>query len=326
MNKEINVLSMFRNKNKLSYFSMCQFNDKVKEYDSSIKINFHIIWDDNQELNGLDKKYEKLTDDEFGKNITCYSKKDIKSYCKKYYNINEELLKKFDNFYLINRIILGHYLRRVKLVEHFIILDDDILINDNINDIIECSLNEKPFLLTEPMNQQCDKILFDTLAGVYGKQDFYNLYISINPNLYGFNAGFQGVDASIFDDFLSIENFNLMLSFFDYSTTKNEDGTERFNEPSILFKLCTQEQSFFGLLNVVKSRKQPFILDPNKYYVMPNWGEHPKFGPIDSNDSNEGWTFALNSKITHFIGHTMGKGKPQTLIKKIDKYLENKNV
>jgi hypothetical protein len=98
MNKEINVLSMFRNKNKLSYFSIRQFSDKVREYDSSIRINFHIIWDDNQELNGLDKQYENLIDEEFGKNIICYSKNDLKLYCKKYYNVNESLLEKFDNF------------------------------------------------------------------------------------------------------------------------------------------------------------------------------------------------------------------------------------
>lgn len=74
-------------------------------------------------------------------------------------------------------------------------------------------------------------------------------------------------------------------------------------------------------MNVAKCRKTPLILDPNEYFVIPNWGNHPVFGEINHEDENDGWTFAMRSKIVHFIGHTQGKGKPKYFLNYVDRYL-----
>lgn len=317
----INILSMFRNKNKQSFFAIHQLYIKTKEYDKNINVNFHIIWDKNTELNGYDQEYSDLIDNMFKDNIVSYDRQFLKSYAKKYYNVSDEKLDRFDNFYLIYRIILGHYLRRVKLLDNFIILDDDILINYDLHDIIYYTLNNISFLIAEPMNTNCDKGLFNSLSDIYDRTQFVEKYRERNAPMLGFNAGFQGIDASIFDDFLSTANFYQLLSLFDYSSTKNPDGTEFFGPRR--FMLDTQEQSFFSCMNICKSKNDPVIMNPNEYFVIPNWGTHPVFGEINYNDENQGWTFALRSKIVHFIGHTMGKGKPKVFLNRVDEYLKN---
>jgi len=320
MNKEINVLSMFRNKNKTSYFAIHQFAETVRSFDKDVKVNFHIIWDDNQELGGSDGDYKNLIDSQFDKNITPYSKSFLKDYVKKAYNVPEEQLKPFDNFYLIYRIILGQYLRRIKLVDYFVILDDDIIINGDISEVIKHILNKTPVLISEPMNMNCDKALFNSISQIYNASTFGETYTARNPKCQGCNAGFQGVEASIFDDFLAPGYFLHLLSLFDYTSTKNPDGTEFFGPKR--FILDTQEQSFFSLLNICRSVNTPVILPDTEYFVIPNWGTHPVFGEIDYKDENEGWTFALRSKIIHFIGHTQGKGKPKQFLERVDAYLK----
>lgn len=321
MNKEINILAMFRNKNKISYFAINQFVNVIKSFDKNITLNFHIIWDDNQELGGKDEYYTNAIDTKFNEIITPYSKSFLKKYIKTAYKkISDEQLQLFDNFYLIYRILLGHYLRRTKLMDYFVILDDDIIINGNISDVVKYILNKTPVLITEPMNMNCDKSLFNSIRQIYDPNIFDDVYKTRNSKLKGCNAGFQGVDASIFDDFLSPEYFSHLLSLFDYTSTKNPDGTEFFGPKRFL--LDTQEQSFFSLMNICKSMNTPIILPDEEYFVIPNWGTHPVFGEINYNDENEGWTFALKSKIIHFIGHTQGKGKPKPFLDRVDSYLE----
>lgn len=324
MNKEINILSMFRNKNKQSFFSIHQIYNKIKAYDNEITVNFHILWDDNKELNGYNQKYSQLIDEMFGKNITSYNREFFNSYCKKCYNISDEQIKSFNNFYLIYRILFGHYLRRVKMIDYFIILDDDILINYDLNDVINYSVNNTPFLVEEIVNTNCDKVLFNQIASIYEEREFVEKYSNRNPNFKGFNAGFQGVDASIFDDFLSTSFFNVLLSLFDYSSTKNPDGSEFFGDKR--FKLDTQEQSFFSCMNICKSKNTPILLDSKTTFIVPNWGTYPTIGKLDPEDENQGYTYALKSNITHFIGHTQGKGKPQSFLNAVDKYLTKENL
>ena len=47
--------------------------------------------------------------------------------------------------------------------------------------------------------------------------------------------------------------------------------------------------------------------------------------PIDSNDELHGWGICLSSKISHFIGHTHGQGKPKEFLDKVDEYLKLNN-
>ena len=78
-------------------------------------------------------------------------------------------------------------------------------------------------------------------------------------------------------------------------------------------------------MNTVFSKKPIHILNPEEYYVMPNWGIHPKYGQLTQDDEEEGWGYSLQSKLTHFIGHTQGKGKPKVFLDKVDEYLKANN-
>jgi len=138
----------------------------------------------------------------------------------------------------------------------------------------------------------------------------------------GFNAGFQGVDLSIFDDFLSIDRFYRMLSLFNYNGIIDSNGNEIWGPERSL--IDTQQQSFFGLMNIIKSKNDPHILPPIDYFVIPNFGnlENPKYGKLNREDGMDGWGLAMKSKITHFIGHTQGIGKPKVFQDYVDMYLK----
>jgi hypothetical protein len=77
-------------------------------------------------------------------------------------------------------------------------------------------------------------------------------------------------------------------------------------------------------MNLIKA-KTIHILNPELYYVAPNFGSHPHFGTLDSEDELNGWGCCLNSKISHFIGHTQGKGKPKVFLDRVDEYLKVNN-
>lgn len=110
-----------------------------------------------------------------------------------------------------------------------------------------------------------------------------------------------------------------MLDLFEYKSVLDKDGKEFFGPERFL--IDTQQQSFFGLMNVTLSQKNPHILDPNLYYVIPNFGHHPVFGELSPDQEMGGWKPALQSRVTHFIGHTQGKGKPKVFLDKVDEYL-----
>jgi hypothetical protein len=323
MDNKIVVANMMRAKNKQSFFSLHQLHTKIKNNNPNCDIEFHILWDENNELKDPNQeKWEKLIDS-FGFNIVSYDKEFFINYASKTYNLPyNDIKEKGKRFLPLFLILIAHYLRRVKLYDYYLIYDDDVLINYDFKDVTTYLINQQPVLISEPFNANCDKVFVNKLVEIYG-QDFLNIYKSRNPQLYGFNAGFQGIDLSIYDNFLSTDRFHFLLSLFDYSGVYDEDGKEIWDNRR--FVIDTQQQSFFSLMNVTLSRNSIVILDPEEYYVAPSWGEHPRFGKIDSEDELHGWGVCLSSKISHFIGHTHGKGKPKELLDKVDEYLKTNN-
>lgn len=317
---------MYREKNKSSFFAIHQIVTKIRKYKPNVQIDFHILWD--KKVEGIsdninwDNKLNIFLDISDVK-MYSYDREFFDNYCREFYSISEKTIDQFNKFSSIYFLLIAHYLRRVKLEKYYLIYDDDILINYDFCDIIDYMMDNTPILLVEVMNSNCDKVLFNKLNSIYDNTSI-PLYLSRNPNQFGFNAGFQGIDLSIYDDFLSVDRFNMMLELFDYSGIYDSNGNEIWGPQR--FSLDTQQQSFFGIMNIIKSKKDPVILDPTKYFIVPNWGEHPTFGNINSSDENEGWTIALKSKITHFIGHTQGKGKPKTFLNKVDEYLQRENL
>lgn len=316
MNKII-ISNLMRAKNKQSFFALHQIQSKIKSCYPNAQIEFHILWDDTNELNLQNEtKWAELIDSEID-NVYSYDKEFFNNYVKECYDI--DYVENFKKWKAIYFILMAHYLRRVKMEKYYLIYDDDVLINDDFKFITDLLLEQIPFGITEPMNANCDKVLFNKLNALYGP-DFYELYRLKNPNMQGFNAGFQGIDLSIYDNFLSADRFKILLDLFEYKTVFDENGEEIWDQRRFL--IDTQQQSFFGLMNVVISKKQIHILDPEKYFVVPNFGQHPVHGELHPDDVPDGgWRWGLESKITHFIGHTRGLGKPKQFLDRVDEYL-----
>jgi hypothetical protein len=318
--KEIVISNLMRAKNKQSFFALHQIQSKIRAIHPDVRIEFHILWDSTNELNLKDeKKWADLIDSEI-ENLYSYDKEFFNNYVREFYELEYE--EKFTTWKAIYFVIMAHYLRRVKLKDYYLIYDDDILINDDFSHICELLLSKTPVMITEPMNINCDKVLYQTLFDTFGI-GFNQIYLENNPKQFGFNAGFQGIDLGIYDNFLSKNDFKLILDLFSYQSIYDENGEEIWD--SRRFAIDTQQQSFFGLMNTVFSKKQIHILDPEEYYVVPNWGVHPTKGAINSEDENSGWGIALDSKISHFIGHTRGKGKPKQFLDRVDRYLKANN-
>lgn len=322
MNKII-ISNMFRAKNKQSFFAMHQIYNKIKNYDSSIDVEFHILWDSKNELSLKDDIKWKDLIESSNFNIVSYNLDFFIEYCVNLYDLNkQDIIKNFTNFKAIFLLLLPHYLRRVKMYDYYLIYDDDIIINYDFVDVINLMLEKTPILITEPFNCNCDKVLIKKILEMYGPESV-SLYKKRNPDIHGFNAGFQGVDLSIFDDFLSKDRFELMINMFNYDGIIDSNGNEIWDHRR--FVNDTQQQSFLSNMNIIKSKKDPHILDPLTYYVAPNFGSHPILGTLNPEDELDGWGCCMKSKITHFIGHTGGKGKPKQFLEKVDEYLIKNN-
>ena len=318
--KEIVISNLMRAKNKQSFFALHQIQSKIKAIDPDIRIEFHILWDDIAEGDlGDNAKWAALIDSEI-ENVYSYSKDFFDNYVKEFYDIED--IGRFQIWKAIYLVIMPHYLRRVKLKHYYLIYDDDILINNDFKLIVDKMLERVPVMITEPLNGNCDKVLFRKLVQTFG-EGFYHTYLQKNPTQQGFNAGFQGIDLSIYDDFLSKDRLGMLLDLFEYKSVLDAEGKEFFGDER--FVIDTQQQSFFGLMNTVLPKQDPYILDPEEYFVIPTFGTHPKFGELGPDNPLGNWGPALQSKITHFIGHTQGKGKPKEFLEKVDEYLKVNN-
>lgn len=322
INNEIVISNLMRAKNKQSFFALHQIQSKIKAINSDIKVEFHILWDDTNECNQQEEQYwSDLMNSEI-EHLTSYSKEFFNEYVVNEYECLD-YVEKFSKYKAIYFIIMAHYLRNKLQKEYYMIYDDDILINDNFAHITNLMIKHIPVLITEPMNSNCDKVLFDKLYQIFGPE-FYSRYVERNPYMLGFNAGFQGIDLSLYDIFMQRDSFMILLDLFEYKTIYDDDGNEIWGPDR--FMIDTQQQSFMGLMNVVASQRNPHILDWNEYFVVPNFGEHPVFGQLSPDDEpDNGWRAGLSSRITHFIGHTQGKGKPKQFLDKVDEYLTNNN-
>ena len=322
MNKIV-ISNMFRAKNKQAFFAMHQIYNKIKNYDSSIDVEFHILWDSKNELSLKDDIKWKDLIESSNFNIVSYNLDFFIEYCVNLYDLNkQDIIKNFTNFKAIFLLLLPHYLRRVKMYDYYLIYDDDVVINYDFVDVINLMLEKTPVLITEPFNCNCDKVLIKNILEMYGSEAV-TLYKKRNPDIHGFNAGFQGVDLSIFDDFLSKDRFELMINMFNYDGIIDSNGNEIWDHRR--FVNDTQQQSFLSNMNIIKSKKDPHILDPLTCYVAPNFGSHPILGTLNPEDELDGWGCCMKSKITHFIGHTGGKGKPKQFLEKVDEYLIKNN-
>jgi hypothetical protein len=286
MNK-IPVARLWHKKGKLEYYTMFQ----LQKYFPNIEFEFHIILD---QFDYKDQWTEKINSLPY--KCFWYSKEDINKYLKNNNYGTEELISKIPNFIHFYHILINHYLRRIFSYDYVLNIEYDVLFNsEDLTQLKEFLITKTPFGIIEPSNSRCDKALAQSLS------DLFQQNIVKYPNI-GINAGFQGIDLKIFDEFLNPSTFDLLLNCFDFSGIYHEDGTEKTGWERTI--LDTQEQSFHSLMNALSINHQ--LLNPDEYYVFPYWVdmEHLK-----------------KSKVIHFIGHE----KPKEMFDMIDKNLETPN-
>jgi hypothetical protein len=281
MNKNIAVARLWHRRGKYEYFGLKQLIDTFP----TISFDFHIVLD--QDLYE-DEWTSKISD--LNLNIVYYTKDQLKEYVASYLGGDQYDLTKFIHFY---HIAIGHYLRRVHLYDYMLTYEYDVIFNSKeLPEVEECLVNKIPFGISEPLNQNCDKALYNQLCQIFQTNLIDNL-TKVNSTLAGVNAGFQGVNLRMFDEFLSQSGFNAMMSLFDFSGTHKEDGTEKWGVERTVYD--TQEQSFYGLLNQVHSPNYK-VLDQTNYFFHPCWDDFP--GYVEK---------ALESKVVHFTGHIKSK-------------------
>ncbi len=292
MSKPIAVARLWHKKGKYEYFGLKQLIEAFPD----VLFDFHIVLDQPTYTDEWSTKIDDLK-----LNATYYTKEDMQEYTA-VYNIGESFnISNFIHFY---HIIIGHYLRRVKLYDYMLTYEYDVIFNSNdLSEVRDCLLNKIPFGVSEPLNSNCDKALYTPICKLFNTE-LATIIAQNNPNLLGINAGFQGITLSMFDEFLSKSGFDAMMSLFDFTGIYKEDGTEKWGMERTIFD--TQEQSFYGLLNQVYSPNYK-VLDPAKYFFHPCWDDFA--GYVEK---------ALESKVVHFTGHV----KSKKMFELIDKSLQ----
>jgi len=319
LNKEksrLVIANMYRAKNKSAFFAMHQAINKLPEFD----IEFHILWDDETYQDEWTEKINNLDC-----NIISYTRAMLDNYCIEY-GVPQENVNKLPDYKAIYFIIHAHYLKSKNITDYYLIYDDDIVLQNELDEFKYCLKNKIPCLISEPLNSGCDKSLARTLFNLY--ENSFEYYQQCNPNMLGFNAGIQGISLDMYEDFLDLDYFIFLLSLFNYNGIYDSNGKEITGPERSA--IDTQQQSFFGIMNIIRSKTKPRILNPLEYFICPNWGYHPTFGNIDSENEYGGWDINMKSKIIHFIGHTVLEGvyygKPKMYHELVDKYLKENNI
>jgi len=272
MNK-IPVTRLWHKKGKLEYYTMFQ----LQKYFPSTEFEFHIILDQPSYKDEWSEKIGTL-----GYKCYWYSKQDMLKYLEDSQYGTVDLISQIPNFIHFYHILINHYVRRVFRYDYTLNIEYDVLFNSSdLVELREYIETKTPFSITEPANPGCDKALAKQLSNLF-QQDIVKY-----PTI-GINAGFQGIDLSIFDNFLNPSTFNLLLECFNFSGIYNEDGSEKTGWERTT--IDTQEQSFHSLMNALSPNHR--ILNPEEYYVFPYW--------IDMK-------YLKQSKVIHFIGHEKPK-------------------
>ncbi len=138
MNKIV-ISNLMRAKNKQSFFALHQIQTKIKNLHPDAIVEFHILWDSDNELNLQSEKiWSDLIDSEI-ENLYSYDKDFFNQYVNNY---GLDYTNEFATWKAIYFIVMGHYLRHIKLYDYYLIYDDDILINDDFSHICNILLNQ----------------------------------------------------------------------------------------------------------------------------------------------------------------------------------------
>lgn len=283
INKRIPVARLWHKKGKYEYFSMKQL---IHAFPNT-EFEFHIVLDQYDYKDEWSTKMDKLNT-----TVTYYSKEFMVEYFKNAYPRLSNLTDKFPKFIHFYHILIGHYLRRVLLKDYMLTYEYDIIFNDDVSLVEPLLHNCISFGVIEPSNVHCDKALLNQLTNIF-QTDLIQIIKNNNERLLGINAGFQGINLSLFDEFLSPSNMATLIAIFNFQGIIKEDGTELWGGERMVFD--TQEQSFYSIMNQIHSSNF-VILPESEYFFLPCWEDAD--GMVDA---------AMKSKIVHFTGHKKAK-------------------
>lgn len=279
MESNIAVARLWYRRGKEEYFSIKQLIEKFPD----IQFDFHVVLSEYDYKDEWTNKINKLDI-----NIHYYSKHFMDDYFRSAYSDLSDLVDSFPKFIHFYHILIGHYLRRVLLYDYMLTYEYDIIFNGDLKEVKELLDSKIPFGISEPQNSNCDKALLNSLSNLY-QTNLLELIYNNNNNYLGINAGFQGVNLKLFDEFLSPNNLGALLKVFDFGGIYKEDGTEKWGMERTIFD--TQEQSFYSIMNQVCSPNY-VVLNKDEYFFWPCWEDFP--GYIEK---------AMESKVVHFTGH-----------------------
>lgn len=269
----------------MEYYCMKQ----LQKYFPDIEFEFHIVLDD---IEYEDEWSIKIL--ELPYVFHWYSKQEMIDYGVECGYFDREFESKINNFVHFYHILIFHYLRRVLRYDYALAYEFDIIFNSfELTELEHVIKNKIPFGICEPLNASCDKALVNQIGDMFG----FDLIKSLPT--YGVNAGFQGMNLKLFDNFLNPEAFKNLLDCFDFSGIKNDDGTEKTGWTRTI--IDTQEQSFHSIMNVLSPGF--VLLNPNNYYFYPYWTL---------------MDMVLKSKVIHYFGHE----KPKIMMDTIDERLK----
>lgn len=285
----IPVARLWHKRGKLEYHCIKQLLD----YFPGVNFEWHVVLDKPDYSDEWSAKIDKLPT-----KITWYTTTQMLEYAKQCDYLDDQLAQKIPNFVHFYHIIIFHYLRRVLQFDYALAYEYDIIFNsDDLEELRNCIVNKIPFGILEPINGNCDKALHQKLSALFGV-DILSLFTN---NHLGINAGFQGMNLKLFDNFMNPSAFKELLNCFDFSGIYADDGVEKVGWERTI--IDTQEQSFHSLMNRAASDNFK-ILTPDTYYFLPSY--------VDLD-------LMMKSKVLHFFGHT----KPNIMLDLIDERLNN---
>ena len=281
------VARLWHKKGKLEYFCLQQL---IKQF-PGITFEWYIVLHSPDYRDEWSEKIDKLPI-----KITWYRAEDMLEYAKGCGYIDDTLISQIPNFVHFYHIIIFHYLRRVLQYDYALAYEYDIIFNsDELNELEECIHSKIPFGIAEPANSGCDKALYQKLCTLFGVDILAN-----DPYAqFGVNAGFQGMNLTLFDNFLNPNTFQELLNCFTFTGIYDTDGKEITGWERTL--IDTQEQSFHSLMNRAVSPNFK-LLNTEEYYFFPSYLSMETL---------------LKSKVLHYFGHT----KPEPMLETIDKKL-----
>lgn len=154
------------------------------------EFQFFVVWD----------HYDEHAADDFARyqQLRPIAKEQLFNFVSENYGVGRDiLLKDCRDFPLLLRILLAIYLRQVVGIDYCIMTDNDIFIFEPIPEIVELSAAQLPFLIQETGAADTLPEITDCITRDMCREIRY-----VRPSKgRGYNAGFCGLDLSVFDGF-----------------------------------------------------------------------------------------------------------------------------